>query len=56
MVQNEKVRPIDDFSEFWINMAFGLREKAQLKGMDEIVAWARARVAAVKENKTVEVC
>ena len=30
-MQNDKIRPIDDFSEFLVNSAFGLHEKAALK-------------------------
>ena len=48
VVQNDKVRPIDDFSEFMINKAFGLEEKASLAGVNQIVAWARARRAALR--------
>jgi hypothetical protein len=44
IVQGEKFRPIDDFSEHGINGAYGMKEKAHMKGLDQIVAWARAWV------------
>jgi hypothetical protein len=46
--QGGKVRAIDDFSEFLVNHAFGSQEKVLLKGVDQIVMWARA----IKEGET----
>lgn len=48
--QGAKIRPIDDFSEFSINQAFGTQEKVEMVGLDQVVGWARARWDAV-DNK-----
>jgi hypothetical protein len=40
--QKEKLRPIDDFSASGLNAAFGTMEKADMKGIDQTVACARA--------------
>ena len=40
--QKGKLRPIDDFSEFGHNDAFGSREKVSLKNIDSVVALSRA--------------
>ena len=50
VVQNGKVRTIDNFSKFLVNQAFGVSEKARLLGLDQIVAWTRARIFGVKEE------
>ena len=42
--QGQKLRPIDDFSEFGVNAAFGASEKVQMKNLDQVVAWSRAWV------------
>ena len=42
-----KVRPIDDFSEFGTNGAFGSSEKVSLFSIDQVVTWARAMNIAV---------
>lgn len=48
--QGEKLRPIDDFSEFGINAAFGASEKFQMKNLDQVVAWLRAWAEGVKSG------
>jgi len=53
IVQNGKLRPIDDFSEFLVNAAFGANEKVSLKGVDQIVAWSRAWIEAVALDGSV---
>ena len=42
IVQGEKVRPIDDFSQYLINSAFGTQEKVLMLGLDQVVSWTRA--------------
>ena len=42
MRQGDKLRPIDDFSQFVVNAAFGAGEKVSMKNLDQIVAWSRA--------------
>lgn len=48
IVQGNKVRNIDDLSEFSVNQAYGTPEKLDLGGVDEVVAMAAAwaRVAS----------
>jgi len=41
-VQGEKVRPIDDFSEFDVNRSFGARHKLRMNSVETVVALARA--------------
>ena len=53
IVQNGKVRPIDDFSEFGINDAFGSEEKISMKGIDQIVAWTKAWSESLKADRRV---
>eukprot|EP00973_Karenia_brevis_P070426 9790048-Karenia_brevis.AAC.1 len=48
--QGDKTRPIDDFSEFLINMAFGSNEKISMLGLDQVVEWSRAWQDAAKEG------
>ena len=45
--QGSKLRPIDDFSEFGVNQAFGSGRKASMKSLDHVVALARAWTEAV---------
>ena len=42
VVQGSKVRPIDNFSEFGINDAFGSCEKVLMLNLDHVVGWAKA--------------
>ena len=42
IVQGNKVRNIDDLSEFSVNQAYGTPEKLDLGGVDEVVAMAAA--------------
>ena len=55
ILQNGKIRVIDDFSEFGINKAFGLNEKAHMKGLDQIVAWAKVWASSLQPNGVVRV-
>ena len=48
--QGDKVRPIDNFSEFLVNNAFGAEEKISLHGLDHVVAWSRAFLGSYKDN------
>ena len=47
--QNDKLRPIDDFSEHSINAAFGAGQKVSMKGLDHVVHLSRARLQSVNE-------
>ena len=53
--QSGKLRPIDDFSEFGHNMAFGSNEKVSLKSLDTVVAYARAWLEATDDSGQVRV-
>ena len=53
--QGGKLRPVDDFSACLTNSAFGTREKVQMYGLDQVVAWARAWVDSVKRNRAVSI-
>ena len=55
IVQNEKLRPIDDFSQFGHNQTFGSEEKIDLKSTDHVAKWAMAWCEAVKPDGSVEV-
>ena len=44
--QSDKLRPIEDFSEFGHNSAFGAEEKVTLKNFDTVVAVTRAWLEA----------
>ena len=48
--QGDRVRPIDNFSEFLVNNAFGAEEKISLHGLDHVVAWSRAMLGSYKES------
>ena len=48
--QGLKLWPIDDFSEYGVNQAFGSRRKAAMKGLDYVIALARGWV---KEDELV---
>lgn len=51
--QNGKLRPIDDFSEFGHNAAFGSEEKVSLKNIDSIVTVSRAWLESVDSSDEV---
>ena len=53
--QSEKLRPIDDFSEFGHNMAFGSNEKVSLKSLDTVVTFSRAWLEATGDGRQVRV-
>ena len=55
VVQGPKVRPVDDFSEYKVNQAFGSRERVNLLSADHVVAWSRAWIEAVKDDQTIEI-
>eukprot|EP00973_Karenia_brevis_P042804 5925375-Karenia_brevis.AAC.1 len=40
--QGQKVRAIDDFSEFLINSTFGSHEKVKINSLDHVIQTARA--------------
>ena len=54
-MQGEKVRPIDDFSKYQVNAAFGTREKILMLGLDQVVSWARAWTGSVQESGEISV-
>ena len=51
IMQNDKLRPVDDFSEFDTNAAFGSEEKIDMKNLDQVVAYARAWADAVGSDR-----
>ncbi len=55
IVQSGRLRPIDDFSEFGVNAAFGAQEKIQMKGVDQIVSWTKAWAQSECERGRVQV-
>lgn len=55
IVQSGKIRPVDNFSEFGTNQAFGSPEKVGLLSIDHVVAWARAWMEAVTSDRKVRV-
>ena len=56
IIQNGRLRPIDDFSEFLVNACFGAKEKVGLHRLDQIVGWARAWLEAVDDDRVVSLC
>ena len=48
--QGEKIRPVDDFSQYGINRAFGSQQKVAILGIDHVVAWSRALIQSEKER------
>ena len=48
--QGTKVRPVDDFSQFGINRAFGSEQKVSILSIDHVVAWTRAVVHSEKNG------
>ena len=56
VVQGEKIRPIDNFSEFSVNAAFGSYEKVNLKGLDQVVAWSKAWAESVEWARQSDNC
>jgi len=53
-VERPKIRPIDDFSEYGINPAFGSSEKVSLYGVDQIVAWSKIKAQSTS-NRNVSI-
>ena len=53
-IERPKIRPIDDFSEYGINPAFGSSEKVSLYGVDQIVAWSKIKAQSTS-NRDVSV-
>ena len=51
VVQNSKIRPIDDFSEHGVNAAFGSGMRANMKSLDTVAAVAKAHLEAVGEDR-----
>ena len=45
--QGEKVREIDDFSEYLVNLACGICEKIRLRGIDDVAAMSRSMQMSV---------
>ena len=54
-VVQAKVRPVDDFSQFGVNSAFGASEKVTMLGLDHIVGWSRAWASSVDESRSFQV-
>jgi hypothetical protein len=50
VVQNDKLRPIDDFSEPGVNAAYGSGMKVNMKGLDSVVNIAKARIESVRDG------
>ena len=55
MKQGNKIRPIDNFSEFYVNAAFGSETKVGMIGIDHVVSWSRAWLEAVKDDGSVDI-
>ena len=55
IVQSGKTRPVDNFSEFGTNQAFGSTEKVDLLSIDHVVAWSRALLESVTNDRKVRV-
>jgi hypothetical protein len=53
--QGQKIRPIDNFSEFSVNAALGASERITMLGIDHVVAWSRARVESQVDSEHFEV-
>ena len=53
--QGGKVRPIDDFSEFWVNATVSVTDRLDLGGVDEVAALARDWAWAVGRERSVTV-
>ena len=51
----EKLRPIDDFSEFGTKLGFGSCERVSMKNLDQVVAWSRAWEEVVGEGDRIRV-
>ena len=49
------MRPIDDFSKYQVNSAFGTQEKILMLGLDQVVSWARAWTGSVQEGGEISV-
>ena len=48
--QGKKIRPVDDFSQYGTNRAFGSRQKVSILGIDHVIAWSRALLHAEHEG------
>ena len=53
--QAGKLRPIDDFSEFGHNLAFGANEKVSLKSLDTVVAYSRAWMESADQSGRIKI-
>jgi hypothetical protein len=51
--QGEKIRPVDNFSEFQVNASLSSPFKVDLQGVDELVGTARAILFAVADDRSV---
>jgi len=51
ILQSTRLRPIDDFSQFGVNAAFGSGQRVTMRGLDHVVAWAKARLEAVSDTR-----
>ena len=52
--QGAKIRPVDDFSQYGINRAFGSEQKLAIMGIDHVISWSRALLHA-HDSKLVKV-
>ena len=48
--QGTKIRPVDDFSQFGTNRAFGSEQKVSILGIDHVVSWSRAILQSAKDD------
>ena len=53
VVQGIKIRPVDDFSQFGVNAAFGTAEKISMLGVDQVVGWAKAWCESTSDDRSV---
>ena len=48
--QGAKIRPVDDFSQYGTNRAFGSEQKVAILGVDHVLAWTRALLHSAKDG------
>jgi len=51
IVQGDKTRPIDDFSEFDVNRSYGAKHRLRMNGVETVVALARAWIESVSVDR-----
>ena len=54
--QKDKLRLVDDFSEFLVNSCVGTCEKVDLRGVDGMAAVVKLMTSAVRPDRSVRIC